>query len=581
MKKNKYMLFIIVLSVITLVVSIFMGIYFILGKEKQLFEKKYSNLSINLIEKVNSLIHTKQNATLSIAITLAENEKIKDALLSRSSYDLVDLSKKLKDNTDFKNVWFHLVDKDGISIYRSWTADKFDKVKNIRIDLQELYKNPKIESTISIGKYDITFKSIVPVYHNRQFIGILEIITHFNSITKFLEASDNLDSFMIVQKEFTKQLKENNFSKIFLKDFYVANISANEKTLKYLEKQDLETIFESEEYIIKDGYFIINIPIFQSSKKLANFLIVKKLDTIDISEIELFKIHSFWYLTFFVVLLCTTIFLIGYFIYSRKLKELNIYLQKTVSDEISKNDEKNLALFQQNKMAAMGEMIGNIAHQWRQPLSVITTVASSLKLKKEYGVLDDKENEEALVHIIDTANYLSNTIDDFRYYFSPNNEKNLFNTKVLLKRCLNMVSIDFSNKNIKIVKNIEEFTVYSFENELSQVIINILNNAKDELSKVQKEDERLIFLHVYKETNFLIIKIKDSAGGIKDEIIHRIFEPYFTTKHKSKGTGIGLYMSQEIIVKHIKGTIEVFNEEYTYNDKELKGALFKLSIPID
>jgi two-component system, NtrC family, C4-dicarboxylate transport sensor histidine kinase DctB len=229
----------------------------------------------------------------------------------------------------------------------------------------------------------------------------------------------------------------------------------------------------------------------------------------------------------------------------------------------------------------MGEMIGNIAHQWRQPLSVITTVASSLKLKKEYGVLDDKENEEALVHIIDTANYLSNTIDDFRYYFSPNNEKNLFNTKVLLKRCLNMVSIDFSNKNIKIVKNIEEFTVYSFENELSQVIINILNNAKDELSKVQKEDERLIFLHVYKETNFLIIKIKDSAGGIKDEIIHRIFEPYFTTKHKSKGTGIGLYMSQEIIVKHIKGTIEVFNEEYTYNDKELKGALFKLSIPID
>jgi signal transduction histidine kinase len=558
-----------------------MGIYFILGKERQLFEKKYSNLSSNLEDKVYSLIHTKQNATLSMAITLAENEKIKEALLNRNIYDLKELSNKLREHTDFKNVWFQLVDKNGISIYRSWTAEKFDKIKNVRMDLQKLYKNPKIESTISIGKYDITFKSIVPIYYNGEFLGILEIITHFNSITKSLQISDNLDPFVIVQKEFTNQLKEDNFSKVFLQNFYVANISANKEILKYLEKQDLETIFESKEYLIKDDNFIINIPIFQSSKKLANFLIIKKLNTIDISEIELFKIHAFWYLTFFVVLLCTTIFLVGYFIYSKKLKELNIFLQKTVTDEISKNDQKNLALFQQNKMAAMGEMIGNIAHQWRQPLSVITTVASSLKLKSEYGVLDDNENEKSLVHIIDTANYLSNTVDDFMYYFSPNNEKNLFNTKVLLKRCVNMVSIDFSNKHIKIVKNVEELTVYTFENELSQVIINILNNAKDELSKGEKDEERLIFIDMFKENKSLIIKIKDNAGGIKNEIIDRIFEPYFTTKHKSKGTGIGLYMSQEIIVKHIKGTIEVSNEKYTYNHKELSGALFKITVPLD
>ncbi|QKF65906.1 Cache sensor-containing signal transduction histidine kinase [Arcobacter venerupis] len=581
MKKNKYILFIMALSVLTLLISIFMGIYFILEKENQLFEKKYSNLSNNLKEKVYALINTKRNATLAMAITLAENPRIKEALLNRDKYDLVELSDKLKEYTDFKNVWFHLVDKDGISIYRSWTQDKFDKIKNIRMDLQILYKNPHIESTISIGKYDITFKSIVPIYHNKQFLGILEIITHFNSITKSLEDSDNLESFIVVQKEFTDQLKENNFSKVFLQNLYVANISADKETLKYLEKQDLETIFDSKEYLIKDGNFIINVPISQSSKKLANFLIVKKLNTIDISEIELFKIHAFWYLTFFVVLLCTTIFLIGYFLYSKKLKELNIFLEKTVSDEISKNDEKNLALFQQNKMAAMGEMIGNIAHQWRQPLSVITTIASSLKLKKEYGVLDDKENEESLVHIIDTATYLSNTIDDFRYYFSPNNEKNLFNTKVFSTRCINMVSIDSFNKHIEIIKNIEELSVYTFENELSQVVINILNNAKDELCKVENEKERLIFIDMYKEDKSLIIKIKDSAGGIKDEIIDRIFEPYFTTKHKSKGTGIGLYMSQEIIVKHINGTIEVSNEKYTYNDKELKGALFKITVPID
>ena len=152
-------------------------------------------------------------------------------------------------------------------------------------------------------------------------------------------------------------------------------------------------------------------------------------------------------MAFFIALLCSTISFLGYYIYSKKLRELNISLQQTVSDQIQKNDEKNIILFQQNKMAAMGEMIENIAHQWRQPLSVITTIASSLKLKREYGIIEEKDYDESIDHILDTANYLSNTIDDFRYYFSPNKEKDLFNTKFLLNRCVKIVSIDFFNKH--------------------------------------------------------------------------------------------------------------------------------------
>ena len=196
-------------------VSIFLGMYFILSKEEELLTKKYSDLKNNLENKVHSLIQTKQNATLAIALTLSENDKIKNSLLNQEVYDLNNLANKLSEHTDFKNVWFQLIDKNGISIYRSWTADRFDKIKNLRLDLQELYKNPQIKSTISVGKFDITFKSIIPIYHNKQFLGVLDIVTHFNSITKELKDSDNLEPFIIVEKEFTNQLKEQSFSKIF------------------------------------------------------------------------------------------------------------------------------------------------------------------------------------------------------------------------------------------------------------------------------------------------------------------------------------------------------------------------------
>ena len=526
---------------------------------------------------------SKKNATLAITLTLAENENIKKPILKtneKNFYDLDILSKKLRDYTDFKNVWFQIINKEGISVYRSWTKDKNDEIKLYRLDLQKILEKPQIKNTISVGIYDITFKSIVPIYEDNNFIGILEGITHFNSITKDLREIDNLEPIILVDKYFTKQLKENSFSKIFFKDYYVPNIDVSKELLSYLEKEEIENFLKINSYLIKDGKIITNFQIYQDDVKLANILVFKDLNLIDISEITKFKQHAFLYLILFLILLCLTVLIISYYIYSKRLKELNLYLQQTVNKEIIKNDEKNKLLFQQNKMAAMGEMIENIAHQWRQPLSIITTSASSIKLKKEYGVLEDKECEESLNYIIDTANYLSNTIDDFRYYFSPQKNKNLFKSIDLIEKALNIVKISFNKNDIKIIKEIEDCEVLTFENELLQVIINILNNAEDELIKKEKDFEKYLFIKIVKEKNTLEIFIKDNAGGIKEEIIDRIFEPYFTTKHKSKGTGIGLYMCEEIINKHIKGTISVSNEKYVYQNKEYIGAMFKISIPI-
>ena len=580
MKKKTYILLNLFILIFICISIVFFGRHLIVEKEKELLHEKYKAISQNIKNKTNSLIQTKKNATLAIALVLSENEAIKDILLDNenNTYDLKKLSEKIRIYTDYKNVWFQLITNEGISVYRSWTNNKNDKIKNYRLDLTTLLANPIIKNTISVGVYDITFKSIIPLYRNNDFIGILEGITHFNSITDDLKNNNKVEPIILVNSRFTKQLEEKNFTKIFLQDYYVANLTASKEIINYLKYENMNKFFQENEYLIKDEKLIINIPIIEEGINLANILIFKNLDEIDISEINEFKKHSFYYLIFFLIFIYLSIFIIAYYLYSKRLKELNISLQKTIEYEIMKNDEKNRILFQQNKMAAMGEMIGNIAHQWRQPLSVITVLASSLKVKKELDILEEKDYLESYNLILETANYLSNTIDDFQYYFSPNKNKNSFNTKNLIDKSLKLSSMEFKEHNINVIKNIEEFEALNFENELLQVVINILNNAKDEL--IKKDAKRYIFIDLFKEDKNIIIKIKDNAGGIDKNVIDRVFEPYFTTKHKSKGTGIGLYMCQEIIVKHIEGTIQVSNEIYEYENEEFIGAKFEITLAL-
>ena len=250
-----------------------------------------------------------------------------------------------------------------------------------------------------------------------------------------------------------------------------------------------------------------------------------------------------------------------------ELKELE--LDKKQKDEI---------LYQQSKMAAMGEMLGNIAHQWRQPLSTISTASTGAKLQKEMNCLSDEQLNSALTAINDSAQYLSQVIEDFRGFFNPtNNEIKEFDISNTLSKTLKLVSSQFSAKDIEIIQNIESYKLLSVENKMIQVLINILNNARDALI-IKEKQRRLLFINIYKKDDISYIEILDNAGGIKKDIINKVFEPYFTTKHKSQGTGIGLYMSQDIITNHLNGIIFVSNEKYTYEGKDYKGAKFTIKI---
>ena len=249
-----------------------------------------------------------------------------------------------------------------------------------------------------------------------------------------------------------------------------------------------------------------------------------------------------------------------------------------INHHINENQQQYDLLAQKSKLAAMGEMIGNIAHQWRQPLSVITTAATGIKVHREMGTLNDTLLDKSIDGIATSAQHLSETIDDFRDFFKPDREITKFKLENAIDRTFNLLDSQFTVKSISIIKNMEEITISGFERELLQVFLNIVNNAKDALEMVEKE--KFIFIDIYKEKNNVIIKIKDNAGGMKKDIIKRVFEPYFTTKHKSQGTGIGLYMSQEIVTRHMHGRITVDNESFTYLGNTYKGACFKICLPL-
>jgi signal transduction histidine kinase len=251
-----------------------------------------------------------------------------------------------------------------------------------------------------------------------------------------------------------------------------------------------------------------------------------------------------------------------------------------VLSHIKDNRQKDSMLAQQSKMAAMGEMLQNIAHQWRQPLSSISILSSGIKFKKEFSLLKDEEFYKSMDDINNATKYLSQTIEDFSDFFNPNKKAVFFNLNKTINKALNLLEVQFQDNEIKIIQNIQDIEIYGYENEFIQVIINICNNSRDELIKFSL-DEKIIIVEVIKKDDEAHIIIKDNAGGIKNDIIDRVFEPYFTTKHKSQGTGIGLYMSREIIVKHMKGSITVKNDNFTFHNKEYKGALFKITLKLD
>lgn len=247
--------------------------------------------------------------------------------------------------------------------------------------------------------------------------------------------------------------------------------------------------------------------------------------------------------------------------------------------DITQEKEKDSLIIEQSRFAAMGEMIGNIAHQWRQPLSSISTIATGARLRHKNHLISDEELDETFVKIKDHTQHLSKTIDDFRDFFKQDKEIKVFDVCDVVDKSITLTEAMYKDNQINLIfRHCEsEIMINGSSGELSQVFLNILNNAKDAM-KERKAENPTVLIEILKEDGYVVVKLHDNAGGIPDAIKTKIFEPYFTTKHKSQGTGIGLFMSKKIISKHFNGTIEVHNREFTLEGKKYFGAEFSIKI---
>jgi len=260
-----------------------------------------------------------------------------------------------------------------------------------------------------------------------------------------------------------------------------------------------------------------------------------------------------------------------------EIESMNQVLTNTVNEEIKKNKYKQQIISQQSKMATMGEMIENIIHQWKQPLSVISASVTNIKINISLGTLREDELDDSLMDINDSITNLSQTINDFKNFFKETKSKANFELTNTFKNVLNLLESLLKNNNIIIINDIKDTTIFGHENELIQVLVNILNNSIDELSKKDNET-KLIIINSTKDHKSIKISIKDSAGGINAEDIEKIFDYHFTTK--DTGTGIGLYMSKMIVQESMNGDIFVKNSEFTYDNTSYIGAEFKIIFPL-
>ena len=514
---------------------------------------------------------------------------------------------------------------DQTAFLRMSSPNKFgDSVSN-NYRVQYVTKFKKSIHGYEKGKFAPAFRNTFPIFSksdktnnnkNNKYLGALIVSFTSNNIQDYLTNVSKIYSHFLVHKDILNVniRQKNNYISSAEHPDYMINTSNKNYNQKHLieEIKRIKPIKEKINKKIKQGKKFSLYTLYNDKATVVSFYPIKNIkDNKAVAWIVSYENDSFVditlnrNLTMRIVSFFIFIFLF-YFIYrvinqkelldiqvkektkilaktNKDLKEredelniINENLEKTIKDEVAKNQEKDRLVFQQSKMVSMGEMIGNIAHQWRQPLSVISTAATGIQMQKNYGLLTDELLDESCTAINNNAQYLSKTIDDFRNFIKGDRKKTMFNLKDEIKSFLLLIEGSIKSHNIDIVLDLQDdIQIDGYKNELIQCLINIFNNAKDVLIEGEQKN-RFIFISILMEDTDTIIKVKDSGGGIPKEILSKIFDPYFTTKNQSQGTGLGLHMTYNLIVDGMGGTIEAHNTEYKYKDKSYIGAEFKI-----
>jgi PAS domain S-box-containing protein len=245
----------------------------------------------------------------------------------------------------------------------------------------------------------------------------------------------------------------------------------------------------------------------------------------------------------------------------QQLREFNQDLTQEIERKVDDLREKDRLLIHQSKMASMGEMIGSIAHQWRQPLNALGLSIQDAKDAFEHNELDHAYLQSFSTKSMKQIKFMSKTIDDFRNLFSPNKNTEQFNVDEIIEIIKNLVSTQLNVHHIKLESTQTDQMITTYKSELLQVLLNIVNNAKDAIIERNDHHQHRITIEMQKRQNNVKILVCDTGGGIPEDVLPRIFEPYFTTKFESKGTGLGLFMSHKIVTEILQGSLKASNTQ--------------------
>ena len=496
-----------------------------------------------------------------------ENNKVLNSLMTFIDTKFKTIKITANDYSYWDDTYEFIKDQNEKYIYENF-RDTTTTLENVNLDFMIFMnlENKNIHTQLSkniktLNKDNFT-KYIVDSITDDENISIAKYQNNYYYIVKSRILKSDLSGktrgFIYVGKKIYLE----NFNDEFKNSIKFIDIVSNKtnKTLKSIFLDKVEVHFVYSEDILSNIISLQNNNKNLAMLKLDNYRDIYKQGR---KQIILFNTA----VSIFVLIL---FFIFYFYIYYHK--RLNIELEIRVEDEIKKQKAQEEILIHQSRSAEIGEMINNIAHQWRQPLNNLSLTIQNIGFKYENDVLTKEELNETIDKSKMIINSMSNTIDTFRNFFEPTKNKNLFKVEHSIENTLEILSSTLRFYNIEVVNEIiDDVEIYDYENEFSQVLLNIITNARDALVS-NKIEKPIIKVNVSKIENNVIVKIKDNANEINEEIIDRIFEPYFTTKGKGNGTEIGLYMSKLIIEKNMNGKLTVKND----ND----GAVFIITLNI-
>jgi len=539
----------------------------------QIYSRAYDTAYIGK-EELSKIIFdgVKINGKLPQRLARLDNatKEQKDKIREDIYQDLKFRYKKLQ-TIGISQIQIHLPNNE--SFLRMYKPKKYgDDLTNIRSTVTYVNQHHKKVDSMEIGRIYYGLRFVYPIFYNNRYVGSIEISYSASTITSSIMRQYYVLSNFFIKKSVAdrKTFKniENNYILSNNENYYFDKNAIKE--VKNISRKDISELLPTNTIRLK----LIEMGAKNSPSSLYNknmsliYTVIPILNSLTLENIAFLVIrsisnHNQHYIYTIYLLSILLLALVVYFIYIIINKKYE--LEEAINEALAQNIKQQQILQQQNKLASMGEMIGAIAHQWRQPLNELAISIQNLRFDYSEKLINEEFITSFILHNKKTIMFMSDTIDDFRNFFRIDKSREDFQVRVAIDMALSMLSAQLKNNNIKLNITGDDFIFNGFKSELQQVILNIINNAKDTLisNNIQNPTINIDI------TNY-IITIKDNGGGVPQNIIDRVFEPYFTTKEQGKGTGIGLYMSKIIIEDNMGGKLSVVNSD--------NGAIFIIKL---